>query len=528
MTPPRILRPIAGVLLCVAGFAIAWPPGTHFRKTTVIVDAGGCRMVTDVIDRGEDETRGSVLLFHGLAANKKIMSYIAQGFALQNLRVFVPDLPGHGRTPGPFSFPRTAACADAFAHQLLARGAIDDSHTIMAGHSMGGAIAVIAGVRLPVAGVVAISPAPMTPARGIPSLMLPFENPPPTPANTLAISGTFEPGGIHATARDLADGAPAGSGKFIQIPRSTHVSVLFDARVVRAAQEWSERLLHLSAASGAAPSFRPVAGWFAGFVGLLVLTGPFIRETVGPLLLPAPSSTEPNSNENIGPDGAAKYDFARTDVAMGTPMLTTSAQVAAFSILAVIILKFWDPMRFVHIFQGDYLSSLLLLLGIALLAWHRKGIAATLRVQLITLLTAALAALMLHFLVMGWFEITMTETWLIAARWLRFPAVLLAVLPFHLAEEILLGSVSARSPLQRLAGALWFRLLAGGVALGGIFLLHSGEILLVLLAFYIGAFCVLQRLGMQVVRKSTGSPLAAALFGAILLAGFVLVVFPIN
>src|SRR6185437_4638539 len=147
---------------------------------------------------------------------------------------------------------------------------------------------------------------------------------------------------------------------------------------------------------------------------------------------------------------AAKYDFARTDVAMGTPMLTTSAQVAAFSILAVIILKFWDPMRFVHIFQGDYLS-LLLLLGIALLAWHRKGIAATLRVQLITLLTAALAALMLHFLVMGWFEITMTETWLIAARWLRFPAVLLAVLPFHLAEEILLGSVSARSPLQRLA-----------------------------------------------------------------------------
>jgi len=63
---------------------------------------------------------------------------------------------------------------------------------------------------------------------------------------------------------------------------------------------------------------------------------------------------------------------------------------------------------------------------------------------------------------------------------------------------------------------------------GAIFVLHSGEILLVLLAVYIGAFCVLQRLGMQVVRKSTGSPLAAALFGAILLAGFALVVFPIN
>jgi hypothetical protein len=37
---------------------------------------------------------------------------------------------------------------------------------------------------------------------------------------------------------------------------------------------------------------------------------------------------------------------------------------------------------------------------------------------------------------------------------------------------------------------------------------------------------LLQRMGMQVVRKDTRSPLPAALFGAILLAGFCLVVFP--
>ena len=34
------------------------------------------------------------MLFHGLSANKKIMAYLARGFASQNLRVFVPDLPG--------------------------------------------------------------------------------------------------------------------------------------------------------------------------------------------------------------------------------------------------------------------------------------------------------------------------------------------------------------------------------------------------------------------------------------------------
>jgi hypothetical protein len=60
-----------------------------------------------------------------------------------------------------------------------------------------------------------------------------------------------------------------------------------------------------------------------------------------------------------------------------------------------------------------------------------------------------------------------------------------------------------------------------------VLVLHNGEILLVLLAPYLAIFCLLQRTGMDVVRKGTGSPLAAALFGAILLAGFSVVVFPI-
>jgi hypothetical protein len=48
----------------------------------------------------------------------------------------------------------------------------------------------------------------------------------------------------------------------------------------------------------------------------------------------------------------------------------------------------------------------------------------------------------------------------------------------------------------------------------------------VLLAPYFGLFCLLQRWGMNVVREVTASATAAAVFGAILLAGFCLVVFP--
>ena len=452
------------------------------------------------------------MLFHGLAANKKIMSYLAQAFALQNLRVFVPDLPGHGRTQGPFSFARAAACAESFTRQLIARGVIDPVHTIVAGHSMGAAITVIVGARVPVAAVIAISPAPM-------SLVLPSDDPPPTPANTLAITAAWEPGVIHETAHHLADTAPGNTGKFMLVP-GTHVSVLGDSRVARAAQEWDERVLHL-AAGASLPSSRVYAGWLAGFIGLLLVAGPFVRETVSPISFP--KSVSPKTTEAVAPPG-----HAAADNGTGVPILRALLEIGVASVLAVVSLRFWNPLRFVHVFQGDYFAAFLLLLGAALLLLHRQEISGALHVRGITLLAAGCAALLLHFLIMGWFELTITETWITPARWLRFPAFLVAVLPYHLAEELLLGPSAARPAARRLAWALLFRLVAWGALIAAIFLLHSGQIFLVLLAAYFGLFCLLQRLGMSVVRKYTGSPLAAALFGAILLAGFCLVVFPIT
>ncbi len=51
---------------------------------------------------------------------------------------------------------------------------------------------------------------------------------------------------------------------------------------------------------------------------------------------------------------------------------------------------------------------------------------------------------------------------------------------------------------------------------------------MVLLSIYFGLFFVLQRLAMNVVRRETRSVGAAAVFGAILLAGFCLVIFPVT
>src|SRR6266851_10317384 len=98
MKSRQAVRAIAGVLLCGVGLGLALPK--PYKERTYIFNAEGCRLETTIVEKQGGGTQGSVLLFHGISANKKIMSYLARGFAEQGLRVYVPDLPGHGRTPG--------------------------------------------------------------------------------------------------------------------------------------------------------------------------------------------------------------------------------------------------------------------------------------------------------------------------------------------------------------------------------------------------------------------------------------------
>jgi len=512
------LRAVSGVALCIAGFALAW--ATPYRETTVIVGAGGCRLVTDVIDQGNDETRGYVVLFHGLAANKKIMSYLARGFASQNLRVFVPDLPGHGRTPGPFSFERAEACAESLVRELIARRAIDPQRTMLAGHSMGGAIAIRVAARVGVAGVVAISPAPQRVAHGVPPNMLPYTNPPPVPQHTLAISAAFEPLGIRDSTRDLMKGEATATGKYLFMPRATHVSVLFDSRVVRAAQEWTAETLKFPAESSVplgAPSSAALFGSLAGLAGILLLAGPFVRETVG---MQHQATTAAQAAASVAQD--------LSTASPAVPVLRALLEVAAVSFLAVVLLRFWNPLSFVRLYNGAYFASFGLIVGLALLLIHHKSLRTLWPTQIKILLLAALAGLVLHLLVTGWLDATLTESWLSWARWVRFPVLFVAALAYLLAEEILLGPVKMHGGLARLGLALTLRLIALVALVFGIFVLHSGAILVILLALYLALFFLFQRLGMDLVRRRTGSPIAAALFGAILLAGFCLVIFPVT
>jgi pimeloyl-ACP methyl ester carboxylesterase len=509
-------RAALAIALCVVGFLMA--RATPYRETTVMIAAGGCRLVTDVFDRGNDDVRGYVVLLHGLAANKKIMAHLGRGFASQNLRVFVPDLPGHGRTPGPFSFERAESCAEALVRELSTRRAIEMQRTMLAGHSMGGAIAIRVAARVGVAGVIAISPAPMRAEHGVPGDVLPYKNPPPLPPHTLAMSAAFEPLGIRELTRDLITGDTTGTGKYLFLPQATHVSVLFDGRVVHAAQEWCAETLHFPAELSA-PSYAPLMGSLAGLAGILLLAGPFVRETVGSLRTAAEGASSSPLTADPQTTSAAL---------LGVPVLRALLETAGASFLAVVLLRFGSPLSFVRVFNGSYLASFGLITGLVLLLLHPGLVRAQFPSKMNTLLFALLAGLLLHLLVTGWLDATFSESWLSWARWVRVPVFFVAVMPYLLGEELLLGPAGVRSSAARLWLALILRFIAFVALLFGIFVLHSGAILIILLSVYLTLFFVFQRMGMELVRKQTGSAIAAAVFGAILLAGFCLVIFPVT
>jgi len=497
----QAVRAIAGVLLCAAGLWLALP--APYKERTYIFNAEGCRLETTIVEKPGTAAQGSVVLFHGISANKKIMSFMARGLAEQGLRVYVPDLPGHGRTPGPFSPARAEQCGEALLRELLSRGVIDANRTILAGHSMGGAIAERIASRVPVAGLIAISPAPMRAAHGVTPEKLLFTDPPELPPNSLVIVGSRELQSMRGNAADLVALRNDATSKFLEIPGASHVSILFSGAAMRASQNWAAQVLRL-APTEVLPSHRSLFGALAGFVGILLIAGPFLREVTG---------------KNTG------AEIAVTGTVISVPRLLL--EFAAGSVVIVLLLRFWIPLRRIGLFQGDYLASFLLLLGVGLALTHwsaeRQAPASSTR----DLLAASFAGLLL-LLATAWFDLTFYEAWLTAAKWARFPFFVVVVLPYHFAEEVLLGPVQIGKRGRRLALALTLRLISWGALMGGVLILHNGEILMGLLSVYMAVFNLIQRSGMDIVRTETGSAGAAALFGAILLAGFCLVIFPLT
>ena len=533
-----VLRALAAMALIAVGLLMVLPHPYHERN--FLISAGGCYLQTTVYEpvggmAANSSDRGTVVLYHGLAGNRKVMAYLAEGFALEGLRVFVPDLPGHGRTEGPFSAARAEQCSENLLHELRSRGLAPPDSTIVAGHSMGGAIAIRVAARVPVAGVIAISPAPMRAGHGISRDMVLFDGPPALPPNTEIISGALEPRLITASARDLVQPGRDVNSHFDLVAWATHAGLLWRPAAARLTQDWAAKVLRLDGANAAAdagatgpsvfprryklPLRWPLAGCVIGLAGFLLIAGPFLREAV---------TIQVKNNAQMKSHGQARSHGSFPDVeARAVAWWRAALEVFAVGLLAAVVLRYWMPLRLVRLFEGDYLAGFLLFSGALLVAMHWKELMPIFEFRSSAAVRAIFAALVLFLLFSAWLELSLSEGWLDAARWQRFPLLCIALIPCLVAEEILLGAPAKKSARRRVALAMFYRSLLWLTMVFGILILHSGEILLVLLAPYFAAVSIAQRWGMEVVREVTGSAAAAALFGAILLAGFCLVIFPL-
>ncbi len=495
-----------GIFFLLLGTALTLYASRGFTTRHYRVNAGSCPLLVDVVQKSgqsEDPERGAAILFHGLAANKIIMSYLARTFAAQGLTVYIPDLPGHGRSDGPFSPDQAETCALSFTRGLAARGLIAPERTILLGHSMGADIALRIAPKFRPAGVIAISPAPMQTAHGVAAENLLYLIPPPIQPNALILVGQYEFAGLVGNAADLVSSQSDPTVQFATIPGNSHVSVLFSTRVATKLQDWSAHLLHLPAGAPV-PSRANMFGCVLGICGIVLLAGPFIRESFGHKTPPEPRS---------------KYLPSLPQVLL---------EFVAISLAVVYLLRYWMPLRPLPLFQGNYLASFFLLTGLALLLLHPRLAQSQFFTKPALLFSAALTAFILHFLSAGWFDLTFSYAWLTLHRWARFPIFFLAVFFFFYALEVLLGPASGVRPARRLFLSLLLLTISWLAIACGVLYLHSGEILLVLLSPYFVLALFLIRLGAQLVRRLSASPTAAALFGAILLTGFSLVLFPLT
>jgi pimeloyl-ACP methyl ester carboxylesterase len=512
----EIILALAGPLLLAMG--VHWIHAAELPKQETMLGAGGCRTPLTILEPPPGvKPAGSVVLLHGLSANRRLMLYLAEDFAGHGLRAYAIDLPGHGDSKDAFSFARAQQCATATVESLIRSGTIDPKNTILLGHSMGAAIAIRMADRDPLAATIALSPAPMT----LPQRM---------PANLLVFSASADLNVLKNTAQSLsaaAGGTRTGSDDFAQqrafalqaVPFATHTSLLSDHRVAHQSELWAMRALFPSIATNTLAlnldlatyetfgnGRRRLAGAILGLLGVLVM-------------FPAGATLVARFT------GSARVEQPGTRPSAA--LLLTEG--AACAMAGVLLLGLGSPLHFLHLYSGAYLASLLLIVGILLLILN-FGFAmeyATLNGK--RLAAAAILGFATFLAIGAWLNWQVDDAWLNTPRWLRFAGLLPVLWIFAFAEEVVLGPPHrGKQRAARFAIFLSLRLEIFLACLLAYYMLASGQVLIVILFVYLALFSVLQRLATDALRVRTGSATSAAIFGAILASWFISTVFPLT
>ncbi len=512
----RVVLAIAGVICLLLG--TAWIRRAELPKQDVMIEVGGCRVPATVLNPPPDVTpAGSIVLLHGLSANRRLMMYLAEDFAGHGLRTYALDLPGHGDNTDVFSFSRARLCATIAVDSLVRTGKIDPKTTALVGHSMGAAIAIQMADVIPMNATVAISPAPMESSGRMPSNLLVFSasaDLDPLKREAAALSAAAQG---DRTAPD--DFAQKRAFELESLPHSTHTSLISDRRVAHRSEQWimqslfpqiDANTLALNLDLGTYESYgngrRRLAGAILGLVGILILFPGVCA--IAAKLSGAPLVESPGTKPSV-------------------PLALVVFLIS--SLIGVLVLMLGNPLKFLRLYSGSYLASLLLIVGVVMLALNFGFAMEYARVDRRKLLCAAILGIGTILAIGGWMNWQLDDAWLNGPRWLRFAGILPVAWIFCFAEEVALGPVG--HGWKRTGRFVVYGLLRAELFLAcllGFYVLANGQVLLVLLFTFLVIFSVLQRLATDAFRAHTGSATGAALFGAILAAWFIAVVFPLG
>ena len=515
------LLAVAGVLLLLIGAAFV--KQSILPHQSVIITAASCHTPATILEPAPGvNALGTAILLHGLGANRRTMNYLGADLAGHGFRTYLLDLAGHGDNEDPYTFAKAEECTDATVESLIRAGQIDPASTILVGHSMGGAIAIRMADLAPVAGTIAISPAPMVLPRRMPENLLVFSGgfdlwPMKRQANALAAAA----GGERMRPSDFSE---RRAFELQSVPYATHTSLITDDRVAHQSELWAmetlfprvdAKTLALNLDLATYDAFRRgrrrLAGSLLGLIGLILLF-PAAAVAAGSIARSSPAGSTLATNESSHP---------------GYLLLIVEQAVCA--LISVLFLALFVPLRFLHLYDGDYLASLLLLSGILLLALNWNYVKPNLRINIRALIVAAALAFAAFLATGAWLNWQVADLWMNAPRWLRFFALLPVAGIFCFAEGMALGPVGAgKHKTVRFAIFLAMRLELWLACILAYYELASGRALLGVLVTGLAVFSVLQRLASDSLRNRTGSALAAALFDAILASWFIAAVFPLT
>jgi pimeloyl-ACP methyl ester carboxylesterase len=512
----KIILAIAGICLLLIGTSFIRRSGLP-REDTVIV-TGDCHTPTTIFEPPAGvHALGSAILLHGLGANRRTMMYLGTDFAGHGFQTYLLDLPGHGDNTDAFKFAKAEECANATLEWVMGEGQIDPKKTIVLGHSMGGAIAIRMADRGPVAATIAISPAPMVLPHRMPANLLVFVGeydlwPMKRQASELAAAA----GGIRTALRDFGEDRAFE----LEVLRHTaHTGSIIDRGVAHRSEDWAmealfpnidakTRALNLDLATY--DTFnrgrRRLAGALLGLLGLGFLF-----------------------SAGVGMVSAVAGPVRAPEAGAHPPYRLMIAEGAVCALASVLFLALLVPLRFLHLYDGDYLASLLMLSGTLLLVMNWKYAKQNFSIEARGLLSAIAVGMVVILATGAWCNWQLSDLWMNGPRWLRFAALLPVMWIFSFSEEVVLGPVgTGKRRARRFASFLLMRLELWLACVLAYYTLASGRALILVLMTGLAAFSVLQRAAADAVRLRTPSVAVAAAFDAILLAWFVAAVFPLT